>query len=98
MAGKGKPFDKDNPGRPLGSKNKRTRALDAITKAGLDPFEYLASVVADKRAKKDHRIACAKELCEYLEPKLSRTEVETGDDNAQRGFLLIPIATKAKPK
>jgi hypothetical protein len=85
-------------GRKPGSVNKRTRALAACEEAGIDPFLYLAKVVANKKAKPERRDACAMELCEYIEPKLSRQEYETGDDseNQGRGFLLIPIARPKK--
>jgi hypothetical protein len=88
---RGRPFQPGNPGRPVGAKNKRRRAIDAIEAAGLDPFEYLASVVANKRAKPELRIACAKELCEYIEPKLTRQEHVSEEGSADRGFLLIPV-------
>ncbi len=83
-------------GRKPGTPNKRTKALAACELHRVDPFGYLASVVADPGADQKERIACAKELCEYLEPKLSRQEVTTEEGEAVRGFLLIPVRAKDK--
>ena len=62
-------------GRKPGTPNKRTRVLDACTKMGADPFEFLASVMVDLAADMRDRLMCAKELAEYLEPKRSRQEI-----------------------
>ena len=57
-------------GRKPGTPNKRTRIIAACEKMKVDPFEFLASVVGDVGAELRDRIVCAKELAEYLEPKL----------------------------
>jgi len=94
--GKFKPGDKKPPasGRKAGTPNKRTLAQEACAKHKADPFGFLASVVVDVGADIKERIACAKELCEYLEPKLSRQEVTTDEGGAERGYLLIPVRSK----
>lgn len=92
---RGKAFPKGNAGRPVGAVGKRTKALAACEAAGLDPFAYLVSVVKDVAEKTDLRLKAAAELCEYLEPKLSRQELKTTDEEGEvRGFILIP----ARPK
>jgi len=94
------PFKKGQPravgaGRKAGTPNKRTLAQAACAKHKADPFGFLASVVVDVGADIKERIACAKELCEYLEPKLSRQEVTTEDgEGSARGYLLIPVKSK----
>lgn len=92
---RGRPFKKGEGGRPPGTPNKRTKALAACELHKVDPFGYLASVVGDVGADIKERIICARELCEYLEPKLSRQELTTGDEESgARGFLLIPVRAK----
>lgn len=82
-------------GRKAGTPNKRTKALAACEAAGLDPFAYLVSVVKDVAEKTETRLKAASELCEYLEPKLSRQELKATDEDGEvRGFILIPAREK----
>lgn len=79
-------------GRQKGTPNKRTLAARACEAAGIDPFAFQAEVVAGKRkATMGQRLQAAAELCEYLQPKLSRTEL-TGEDGAplQLGIVVLP--------
>lgn len=81
-------------GRKVGSTNKRGRAVAACEKAGIDPFDFLASIVRDTNERVDLRIQCAKELCEYVEPKLSRQESIHETEGQERGYLLLPVRAK----
>ena len=70
-------------GRPVGSKNKEKRAFRDRIRAycesiGADPFEFMAKTIVNRRAKFETRALCAKELAQYLEPKLRSVEL-SGD-------------------
>ncbi len=78
-------------GRKKGTLNKRTLIQKACEEADTDPFLFLAEVVSGKRkSSMALRIQAAKELCEYLEPKLSRQELKAEVDN-KGGVALIPV-------
>jgi hypothetical protein len=83
------PAPKRKPGRPAGSKNKRTDALDAARastgdkiRAAIGPnafsgdaWEYLLSVYADPANCVTTRIAAARAAIRYERPALASTEV-----------------------
>ena len=73
------PGGRPGAGRPPGSKNKRHASFRDELWAwcrghGADPYRYLAKVVADKTAVTRDRLFAAKELAQYLEPKLTATK------------------------
>ena len=49
--------------------------------------------MANKKAGTLRRIACAKDLCEYLEPKLSRQEVKAEVEHKQTAYDLTRLTT-----
>lgn len=68
-------------GRTAGTPNKRS--LDIMAKAeelGVCPFEFMARTIKGDAAwlkdvpEMDHRVACAKELAQYLAPKRKAVE------------------------
>lgn len=69
--------------RPKGSKNKRTIARQQAIKdyGGIDPREYLASVLADPDQYDEIKFMAAKELMPYTYARLSSTKVDA-DVNA----------------
>lgn len=76
-----KPFKKgdNNPGRPVGSKNKINRfSLENICatldRHKADPFSLLCQVMSDPTEKTHHRIAAAIELCQYIAPRQRSVE------------------------
>jgi len=85
------------PGRPRGSKNRFTLAVEMrLEEIGLDPIEFLAEVVlnddgawtADDGAwTADHRLRAAIELATYVAPK--RKAVEHTADVAARPFVIF---------
>src|SRR4051812_17228668 len=73
------------PGRPRGSKNRFTLAVeDRLNAKGLDPIAFLAGVVLndDGAWTPDHRLRAAIELASYVAPKRKAIE-HTGDAVAQ---------------
>src|SRR4051812_27653880 len=88
------------PGRPRGSKNRFTLAVeDRLNAKGLDPIEFLAGVVLndDGAWPADHRLRAAIELATYIAPK--RKAVEHISDAVARPFVIFgaePDATSAE--
>ena len=69
--------------RQFGSKNKRNTEFQKnlrnyMKKHNVDPFYYMVDLI--KRQKVNHalKLAAARELCSFLEPKLKSVEI-TGD-------------------
>lgn len=80
-----RPGQPGNPGRPKGTPNRRTDQLrEALAARGCQPWEFLADVMAGKEFQAgdkdivpdlDHRIAAAKALMPYVQPKLKTVEM-----------------------
>src|SRR4051812_27867716 len=87
------------PGRPRGSKNRFTLAVeDRLNAKGLDPIGFLADVVLndDGQWTADHRLRAAIELATYIAPK--RKAVEHTGEAVTRPFVIFgaePDATSA---
>lgn len=66
-------------GRQKGTPNKhassfRAALRDYCEQIGADPHYFLADVVADEQADFGLRVSAAKELAQYIEPKLKAVE------------------------
>ena len=73
------PLPTPGPGRPPGTKNKRTIALEEKLEAmGCDPITFIATVMMDDTNPIDLRMKAATELAPYLWPKRRAME-HTGD-------------------
>jgi hypothetical protein len=88
------------PGRPRGSKNRFTLAVEMrLEEIGLDPIEFLAGVVLndDGAWTADHRLRAAIELAAYVAPKRKAVEM-TGDVTGVQFVILgaEPDATSAE--
>ena len=70
-------------GRKPGARNKRTIAREAAIRdyEGIDPREYLASVLADPEQYDEIKFMAAKELMPYTYARLSSSKVDA-DVNA----------------
>src|SRR4051812_48490399 len=78
------------PGRPRGSKNRFTLAVEQrLQEIGLDPIAFLAGVVLndDGAWTPDHRLRAAIELAQYVAPK--RKAVEHTGEAVTRPFVII---------
>ena len=87
------------PGRPPGSKNKFTLAVEQrLAAKGLDPVEFLADVVLndDGAWMPDHRLRAAIELATYVAPK--RKAVEMTGDVAGVNFVIMGAEPDATSK
>ena len=63
-------------GRPKGSKNKRTKALeDAVKKGGESPLEFMLRAMRDMTLDWSMRSDMAKAAAPYIHPKLASTEM-----------------------
>lgn len=74
------PFEKGKPrpdgaGRRKGTLNTSTVVKDTCERMGVDPLEFLCTVVSDDDADLKERVKAATVLSEYLAPKLNRTEI-----------------------
>jgi hypothetical protein len=71
-------------GRQKGTKNKKTRKLEAATaKDGITPLDYLLSVMRDGEAQRHERTDAAKAAAPYLHPRLQSTVLSgIGKDGA----------------
>lgn len=72
-------------GRKKGSTNKSNLAQAACEKLGVDPFAILAEF-AKSSTDKRLRFDAAKELAQYMLPKLKATEISNGEGE---GFRVI---------
>jgi hypothetical protein len=78
------------PGRPRGSKNRFTLAVEQrLQEIGLDPIEFLAGVVLndDGQWTADHRLRAAIELATYIAPK--RKAIEHTSDAVAHQFVIF---------
>jgi hypothetical protein len=71
-----------SPGRPVGSKNKKTLRQDLLEKGGMTPAEFLASVVNDENANMGQRIRAAEAAAKFYDASLSSVEIHTDEDEA----------------
>lgn len=72
-------------GRPKGSKNKDKADFKSwlevqCAKHGKDPFEFMAYSMNNRRIDYVTRVQCAKELAQYMQPKLRAVEVSGNPD------------------
>ena len=67
-------------GRPVGSKNIYSqKSVQKLMDMGVDPLEYLASIIADPSAKESDRIKCAEKLIDFAyskQPSKVETKIE----------------------
>jgi hypothetical protein len=73
-------------GRPIGARNKRTRAALEAAEAGGDmPLDYMLTVMRDPKVDGKRRDAMAIAAAPYLHPKLSSVEPQpfTDPDNPE---------------
>lgn len=69
-------------GRPKGSKNKKTVALQmAVLETGITPLAYLLQVMRDPETDPKDRLSAAIAAAPYVHAKLSAIEL-SGDTNA----------------
>lgn len=97
-------------GRPKGSKTKKTvefrESLRQYAKSkNVDPFFWMADLVANEDAKLEYRLQAAKELAQYLEPKLKSIEVTGNADKPlffqtvdQRQARIADLLAKLPPE
>ena len=71
-----------SPGRPVGSKNKKTLRQDLLEKGGMTPAEFLASVVNDENANMGQRIRAAEAAAKFYDASLSSVEIHTDEEEA----------------
>ena len=71
-----------SPGRPVGSKNKKTLRQELLEKGGMTPAEFLASVVNDENANMGQRIRAAEAAAKFYDASLSSVEIHTDEDEA----------------
>lgn len=75
-------FKGPGPGRPKGSKDKRTLNVEeTLAKLGLNPIEQMARFVLDESLDMTHRVKLVAELANYIAPKRKAVEM-SGDLNA----------------
>jgi len=82
---RGRPFNagqSGNPhGRPIGSRNKRTRTLiEAAQAGGQLPLDYMLAVMRDPKAPAKRRDEMAKAAAPYLHSKLASIEHSGSQD------------------
>jgi hypothetical protein len=70
-------------GRQKGTPNKHKTSFreglrEYCDKLGVDPHRFMAEIIADKHADRLLKLNAAKELAQYIEPKLKAIE-HTGD-------------------
>src|SRR4051794_38848219 len=92
------PLPNPGPGRPPGSRNKRSLAVEEkLTELGCDPITAMALLAMDERVAIELRIKLYCELAGYVAPKLKAVE-HTLPNEAQR-FVIMgaqPDATSAE--
>lgn len=72
-------------GRPKGSRNKdkedfRQRIRKYCEANNVDPFMYMADLIKKKGVLHQVKLIAAKELAQYLEPKLRSVEISGNED------------------
>lgn len=72
-------------GRPKGSRNKdkdefRERIKKYCLEKGVDPFVYMVDVLKKPKVPYSVKVTAAKELAQYLQPKLRSVEVTGNPD------------------
>jgi len=71
-----------SPGRPVGSKNKKTLRQELLEKGGMTPAEFLATVVNDENANMGQRIRAAEAAAKFYDASLSSVEIHTDEEEA----------------
>ena len=87
-----------SPGRPVGSKNKKTLRQELIAKGGMTPAEFLASVVNDENANMSQRIRAAEAAAKFYDASLSSMEIHTDEDEASPFNIFISAAVADEKK
>lgn len=85
------------PGRQVKKKQEFRALVTAYCKKkGVDPFEFFADVIAadvpvDEREyiKLEHRLTAAKELAQYMQPKLRHMELQTQPDETLDALVTL---------
>mgnify|MGYP000652697039 CR=1 FL=1 len=84
-----------SPGRPVGSKNKKTLRQELLEKGGMTPAEFLASVVNDENANMGQRIRAAEAAAKFYDASLSSVEIHTDEDEvAPFNIFISPKAVE----
>ena len=78
-----------SPGRPVGSKNKKTLRQELLAKGGMTPAEFLASIVNDENANMGQRIRAAEAAAKFYDASLASVEVHTDEDEASPFNIFI---------
>src|SRR4051794_30217450 len=82
------PLPAPGPGRPRGSRNKRSLAVEEkLAEMGCDPISAMALLAMDERVAIELRIKLYCELAGYVAPKLKAIE-HTGDVAAHRFVIM----------
>ena len=73
-------------GRPKGAKNKLSSVIaksiaQMCKDKDVDPFEAMIDILANKRTQSLLRFHCAKELAQYIHPKLTAIKMSGDPDN-----------------
>jgi hypothetical protein len=89
-----------SPGRPVGSKNRKTLRQELVDKGGMTPAQFLSSVVNDENANMSQRIRAAEAAAKFFDASLSSVEIHTDDEEASpfNIFISPAIAKEVKEK
>jgi len=68
--------DGKGPGRPKGSRNKRTLAQHEAIDEGLTPLEYMVSIYTDETKPDRFRLEAAKAAAPYVHARLNSVDLE----------------------
>src|ERR1039457_1745455 len=80
-------------GRPKGSRNRRTRAVLEVGKAGGEmPLDYMLSVMRGANADQKRRDAMAIAAAPYLHPKLSSVDAKLSGAQSHREGLAVEVS------
>jgi len=84
-------------GRVVGTKNKRTAAVEAaVAASGLTPLEYMLQVLNDVSNPLSVRLDASKGAAPYVHAKLASVEV-SGKDGAPLQVQIVDYASQHKP-
>ena len=84
-----------SPGRPVGSKNKKTLRQELVDNGGMTPAQFLSSVVNDENANMSQRIRAAEAAAKFFDASLSSVEIHTDDEElAPFNIFISPEVAK----
>lgn len=81
------------PGRPKGSRNKRTiQQIEAVKASGLTPLEYLVSVYQNEENPETMRLKAASDAAPYVHQRLSAVDMDiSSEKNAASDYTLAEL-------